>query len=127
MPSLPSIAFHIQAFAVGTALLLAGCAQLSDQTTTGVDKQPAVRQVAEVANQRPTITSDGSGSSAQNDEPNRAILTEPTDMDLWQRLREGFAIAPTTLHPSVEAQRDWYLENPSYLETVFARAQPYIF
>lgn len=126
MPSLPSIAFHIQAFAVGTALLLAGCAQLSDQTTTGVDKQPAVRQVAEVANQRPTITSDGSGSSAQNDEPNRAILT-PTDMDLWQRLREGFAIAPTTLHPSVEAQRDWYLENPSYLETVFARAQPYIF
>jgi membrane-bound lytic murein transglycosylase D len=101
VPSLPSIAFHIQAFAVGTALLLAGCAQLSDQTTTGVDKQPAVRQVE---NQRP-----------------------PTDMDLWQRLREGFAIAPTTLHPSVEAQRDWYLENPSYLETVFARAQPYIF
>jgi len=48
-------------------------------------------------------------------------------MDLWQRLREGFALAPTTLHPSVEAQRDWYLENPSYLETVFARAQPYIF
>ena len=124
MPSLPSIAFHILAFAVGTALLFAGCAQLSDQTTTGVDKQPAVRQVE---NQRPTITSDGSGSSAQNDEPNRAILTEPTDMDLWQRLREGFAIAPTTLHPSVEAQRDWYLENPSYLETVFARAQPYIF
>ena len=52
---------------------------------------------------------------------------EPEVIDLWQRLRDGFSLMPKTMPASVAKQRDWYLRNPSYLKTVFARAEPFIY
>ena len=47
--------------------------------------------------------------------------------DLWQRIRSGHDLTPKVLPASVLKQRDWYLRNPSYLATVFNRAEPFIF
>ncbi|MGB0450364.1 MAG: transglycosylase SLT domain-containing protein, partial [Porticoccaceae bacterium] len=52
---------------------------------------------------------------------------EPAEIDLWQRLREGYNLTPVSMPASVKKQRDWYLRNPSYLKTVFSRARPYIY
>ena len=54
-------------------------------------------------------------------------IPEPVEIDLWQRIREGYKLTPDTLPESVIKQRDWYLRNPSYLKTVFNRARPYIY
>ena len=47
--------------------------------------------------------------------------------DLWERIRSGHDLIPEILPASVLKQRDWYLRNPSYLATVFNRAEPFIF
>lgn len=47
--------------------------------------------------------------------------------DLWQRIRSGHNLTPEILPASVLKQRDWYLRNPSYLATVFSRAEPFIY
>ena len=54
-------------------------------------------------------------------------LSAVLPIDLWQRLRDGFALTPESMPASVTKQRDWYLRNPSYLKTVFGRAEPFIF
>ena len=55
-------------------------------------------------------------------------LEAKTDQpDLWQRIRDGHNLTPEVLPTSVLKQRDWYLRNPSYLATVFSRAEPFIY
>lgn len=46
--------------------------------------------------------------------------------DLWQRIRLGYQLDIKNLPPSVIRQRDWYIENPQYLNIVIDRARPFI-
>lgn len=55
------------------------------------------------------------------------LETKPQIPDLWQRIRSGYNLTPEALPTSVLKQRDWYLRNPSYLATVFSRAEPFIY
>lgn len=112
--------------ALGVTLLMQGCTSFREQTSA---PQVASTDVAAIT----ATPADLSGDDlSQPDE----IATSPeqpvTPVDLWQRLREGFAltdeaVSAQQLPASVALQRDWYLRNPSYLETVFARAKPFIF
>ncbi len=60
-----------------------------------------------------------------------AVVTD----DLWQRIRNGMQIVPNggdrlangELAAAVAKQLRWYQNNPSYLATVFERAEPFIF
>ncbi|MFZ2629599.1 MAG: transglycosylase SLT domain-containing protein [Rugosibacter sp.] len=52
-------------------------------------------------------------------------LTTPPD-DLWQRVRNGFAM-PDLDSPLVANQQAWYLNHPQYLQRVFERAQRYLY
>jgi membrane-bound lytic murein transglycosylase D len=52
-------------------------------------------------------------------------LTTPPD-DLWQRVRNGFAM-PDLDSPLVASQQAWYLNHPQYLQRVFERAQRYLY
>lgn len=45
--------------------------------------------------------------------------------DLLNRLREGFQITPV-MNRRVQAELDWFVRNPAYLERVFERAQRYM-
>jgi membrane-bound lytic murein transglycosylase D len=45
--------------------------------------------------------------------------------DLWERLRDGFALDDAR-DARIDAQLRWYASNPAYLERVVTRAQPYL-
>ena len=55
-------------------------------------------------------------------------ISEPEiTVDLWQRMRIGFELNITDLPSIVDDQREWYLNNPSYLTTVFNRSRPFLY
>jgi membrane-bound lytic murein transglycosylase D len=45
--------------------------------------------------------------------------------DLLERLRQGFAL-PAVMNPKVEAQLNWFVRHPEYLQRVFKRGQRYL-
>ena len=76
---------------------------------------------------KPSELDDKTLTAEPLDQAENAKLAETLPTDLWQRLRSGFALTPESIPASVVKQRDWYLRNPSYLKTVFGRAEPFIF
>ena len=108
------------------ALASVSCAQLSKQDS-------AVAPIAETATAEAAQTTDDQAQLTetatlvkhlkQSEVPNPAEasniaqapdLSAVLPIDLWQRLRDGFALTPESLPASVTKQRDWYLRNPSY-------------
>ncbi|SFB85551.1 membrane-bound lytic murein transglycosylase D [Marinospirillum celere] len=49
------------------------------------------------------------------------------EYDLWDRLRENFAMDISNQSPRVQAQLNWYRRHPGYLDRVAARANRYLF
>ena len=49
----------------------------------------------------------------------------PPPVDLLARVRAGFAFEPT-MNRRVQAELDWFVRNPAYLDRVFERAQRYM-
>jgi len=49
------------------------------------------------------------------------------EYDLWDRLRESFAMDISSKDPRVQAQLNWYLRHPSYMDRVAARASRYLY
>ena len=47
--------------------------------------------------------------------------------DLWKRIRSGYQLDLNNLPDAVTKQRQWYINNPSYLKAVFSRAEPFIY
>jgi membrane-bound lytic murein transglycosylase D len=48
--------------------------------------------------------------------------------DVWQRVREGFAISDyEQLHPDSAKRLRWFVEHPDYVARVVERARPYLF
>lgn len=66
-------------------------------------------------------------------EPEQQVVSPP--QDIWQRIRTGMQIIPAggdrqadgQLVTAVDKQLAWYKKNPRYLETVFKRAEPFLF
>ena len=56
-----------------------------------------------------------------------SVLGPELTVDLWQRMRIGFELNITDLPSIVDDQREWYLNNPSYLTTVFNRSRPFLY
>lgn len=52
-------------------------------------------------------------------------LTTPPD-DLWQRVRNGFAM-PDLNSPLVAQQQAWFLNHPELLQRIFSRCQRYLY
>ena len=49
------------------------------------------------------------------------------DYDLWDRLRESFAMDISNNSPRVQAQLNWYRRHPGYMDRVAQRASRYLF
>jgi membrane-bound lytic murein transglycosylase D len=121
------------------ALASVSCAQLSKQDSAVVLIEETANAVAaQNTDDQAQLTETGAlvKRLKQSEVPNPAEacniaqapdLSAVLPIDLWQRLRDGFALTPESLPASVTKQRDWYLRNPSYLKTVFGRAEPFIF
>lgn len=57
--------------------------------------------------------------------PRTIDLTRPTD-DLWDRIRNGFAM-PDLQDDVVLQQQQWFMNRPDYLRRVLERARPYMY
>jgi len=53
-------------------------------------------------------------------------LTAKAPADLWQRMRNGFAM-PDLNTPSAQEKTAWYAARPEYLKRSFERARPFLF
>jgi membrane-bound lytic murein transglycosylase D len=126
--------------AICTVPLLSGCALLPENSVRATIEETSVEHIpentainatetliAEVYSEQSVIVSDQIKPAEKPIPLVIEEIAEPEPMDLWQRIREGYNLTPESMPASVTKQRDWYLRNPSYLKTVFSRAQPYIY
>ena len=65
------------------------------------------------------------GDAAQETE-NTTETPSPDTGDLWQRIRNGFALKPLD-SPLVATHVDWYAQRPDYLRRTIARSKMYLF
>jgi len=108
-----------------SSLLLGGCVLGPvEPANQSLDSDLPVEVAAEIGAKDPLLGAEGSLIGADGALAGASNMQEP---DLWQRIRSGHNLTPEVLPASVLKQRDWYLRNPSYLATVFGRAEPFIF
>jgi membrane-bound lytic murein transglycosylase D len=53
-------------------------------------------------------------------------ITGKKSVDLWQRLRDGFAM-PDLANPAAQDRTAWYAARPEYLTRSFERARPFLY
>ncbi len=68
-----------------------------------------------------------SGTPAPDDLPEPSATGSPAESpdDLLSYLRDGFSLSPV-MNDRVQAQLNWFLRNPDYLERVLLRSQRYL-
>jgi membrane-bound lytic murein transglycosylase D len=104
------------------------------------EAQPTEEPVQETVEQH-SVTSTWEHAYGEPQEPQQNQLDEslPTEtqieiveeqaepeIDIWQRIRSGYAIQNETLHPKTQAQLKWFLKHPDYMNRVVERARPYL-
>ena len=53
-------------------------------------------------------------------------ITPIPEADLWQRLRDGYAMTDPALHAKTQQQLNWFVKHPEYVDRVVERARPYL-
>lgn len=100
------------------ALLVAlcGCSQLgfTPQSTATSDTRSTPFAIRDPA--------DG----CEPDETEHLHYELPTEVDLWDRIRDGFAIEQAP-NKRTQAEINWYGRHPSYMTRVSQRAMPYMY
>jgi membrane-bound lytic murein transglycosylase D len=104
------------------------------------EAQPTEEPVQQTVEQH-SVTSTWEHAYGEPQEPQQNQLDEslPTEtqieiveeqaepeIDIWQRIRSGYAIQNETLHPKTQAQLKWFLKHPDYMNRVVERARPYL-
>lgn len=84
----------------------------------------------------PSLDELGPMPAATEDQGELALVQEPealpespdtpTPVDLWDRVRSGFALDLDIDNPRVAAQRNWYARHQGYLDRVATRAARYL-
>ena len=110
-----------------TALFTGGCSQtpIAESPVTAKNDLPAQETSTTIEFSEPEKATLENALPIKSAEA--APIAEIAEIDLWQRLRNGYQLLPEQLPANVEKQLTWYQRNPSYLKTVFNRAQPYIY
>lgn len=75
----------------------------------------------------PELTEQVRAARAKLDTPVTQAAAPIDKNDLWQRLRQGFALDHHTDNPRVQAQLDWYIKHPSYIQRVVERGRRYLY
>ncbi len=69
----------------------------------------------------------GSGTSqAARAAARRAALDQGFELDLWERLRNGFAMQMPN-DPQIQTELRWYLDHPLFLENAWGRGSRYLY
>ncbi len=106
----------------GLVIILAGC-----QSTPPASPVPTSNEITII---KPPITKETVASHQDPPKPNITNkIPQNTDTnkdDLIGRIRLGMSI-PMENDPAIDAQLNWYLNNPEYLNRVFSRSEPYLY
>ena len=105
------------------AALAAGTQAIADPGLTASDNDSA-RAAMSVLNVAAVAHEDRVWLELEGYTPIAAVYPEPSN-DLLSRLRDGFELA-TDLNARVQAELNWYVRHPDYLDRVFTRAQRYL-
>src|SRR5690554_2067273 len=114
------------ALAVSTSLLV-GCTINPQSRNAPEDSlatpasQPLIEEIVAPELVPVTVTTEQPLS-----EPVPVELTPQEESDLWQRIRRQLVMEAPEL-PRLINQRNWYLRNPSYMERVSKRAEPFMY
>lgn len=68
---------------------------------------------------------DSAGTARKNTAPAATLATE-SEIDIWQRLRAGFAIDMPD-DPQIDTELRWYVDHPLFLENAWGRGSRYLF
>lgn len=76
-----------------------------------------------------------SESNWQPTEPVKIVSSETQNLrqqaltyeDVWERILNRFEMNLDIDNPRIEAQRNWYIKHPDYMERVSKRAEPYLY
>ncbi len=99
-------------------LVLTACASAPSRTRNA--DSPADTPAPSHAETRQTAPAPA--STPLTDAPSTTSATN----DIWQRLREGFAL-PDAHNPRIQAELDWYLQHPLHLQRICERARPFLY
>ncbi|EDY85872.1 lytic murein transglycosylase C, membrane-bound [gamma proteobacterium HTCC5015] len=105
--------------------LLSACQNnpASPADSASSEPYPSTKKTVNAANNAAEMTS--SASEPQSNESTDATVPK-ANANIWQRIKDGFEL-PLSKHPRTEAQLNWYLNHPSYMERVCERARPFLF
>lgn len=103
----------------------------TDETVNTASSKPSSKKPSpwEQTYGEPLEQEENELDSTSFDDVNRFEQAEFTPIpitDLWQRIRNGYAIASTTMHPETRKQLDWFINHPDYVNRVVERARPYL-
>ncbi|MBE9533064.1 MAG: LysM peptidoglycan-binding domain-containing protein [Proteobacteria bacterium] len=117
--------------------VLAGC---NSPFTTVREDAPKVPEASVVAANEDSTWQQAYGESQDNEQNTLPDIASPEiDLDtltqaetapitdLWQRLRNGYAIPYPELHKDTQKQLSWFVKHPDYIGRVVERARPYLF
>jgi len=122
-----------QVGAVLLSLLISACSVPFTKVEPAVE-EPEVQAEAQIT---PASTWQSAYGEAQDSDVNTlsdvpVVAAEPEEItpapitDLWQRIRNGYAIPYPVMHSDTEKQLTWFVKHPEYVDRVVERARPYL-
>ncbi|MCC4263630.1 LysM peptidoglycan-binding domain-containing protein [Oceanimonas baumannii] len=113
------------------ALLLAGCQAVSTDSTRqthghGGTEQTSKRLYPKSADYASRKAA-GRETRHSADERPQASEAGASQQDLWQYIADSMELEIPVDHPRVVAQRNWYLKQPEYMNSVTERARPFLY
>lgn len=72
-----------------------------------------------------TISKAETSELAENKVPSEEELFPHTQLDTWERIRNGFDL-PNVQHKRIEQELNWFKRHPEYINRVVERARPYL-
>ncbi|MDT8370923.1 MAG: LysM peptidoglycan-binding domain-containing protein [Gammaproteobacteria bacterium] len=131
--------YHLLIVSVVIAVAISGCTNKvgttktegTDETVNTASSKPSSKKPSpwEQAYGEPLEQEENELDSTSFDDENRFEQAEFTPIpitDLWQRIRNGYAIASTTMQPDTHTQLEWFIKHPDYVNRVVERARPYL-
>ncbi len=119
-----------------TALLFTACTNSFVKKEPEVTVEPVQKTAEQTSN---TSTWEQAYGEPQEPEPNKLDESLPTEttikivkqepkpvIDIWERIRAGYAIPNEQLHPKTQQQLKWFVKHSDYMNRVVERARPYL-
>ena len=97
------------------------------QTNTSNDIRNTEESVAEVPATSAEPTQGAPRTAARIPDQNQELAPAPSTIDLWDRIRSGFALQNFYFHADVTEQLEDFVDNQAYFDLTIERARPFLY